>query len=90
MLSCVAAPRQCSVEWFRLLLNVECDSAIVAANLMGVCGFVIIMFISIVIIKRRYTCHFYMTLAVTLRSLYNCSYESSCFVELSGVYLSLF
>jgi len=43
------------VEGFRQLLNVECDTAIVVANLMGVCGFVIIMCIAIIIIKRRYT-----------------------------------
>jgi len=48
-----AAPRQCSVEGFRQLLNVECDTAIVVANLIGVCGFVMIMCIAIIFIKRR-------------------------------------
>jgi len=59
MLSVLAEPQQCSIEAFRQLLNVECDTAIVAANLIGVCGFVVIMFICIVIIKRRYGFHFY-------------------------------
>jgi len=68
MLTVLAAPRQCSVEGFRQLLNVECDTAIVVANLMGVCGFVIIMCISIVIIKRRYTLCFYKSLDVTFES----------------------
>ena len=54
VLTVFVEPRQCSVEGFRQLLDVECDTAIVIANLFGVCGFVIIMCISIVIIKRRY------------------------------------
>jgi len=56
--SMIAAPQQCSIEGFRQLLNVECDTAIVAANLIGVCGFVVIMFICIVIIKRRFAFRF--------------------------------
>jgi len=58
VLSLFAAPQQCSIEGFRQLLNVECDTAIVAANLIGVCGFVVIMCICIVVIKRRYALHF--------------------------------
>jgi len=64
MLTVLTAPRQCSVEGFRRLLNVECDTAIVVANLIGVCGFVIIMCISIIIIKKRYALNFYKSLAV--------------------------
>jgi len=62
MLSVLAAPQQCSIEGFRQLLNVECDTAIVAANLIGVFGFVVIMCICIVIIKRRYAFYFYDSL----------------------------
>jgi len=71
MLTVLTAPRQCSVEGFRRLLNVECDTAIVAANLIGVCGFVVIMCISIVFIKRRYTVYtaFYLTLALRFKSV---------------------
>jgi len=50
------------VEGFRQLLNVECDTAIVVVNLIGVCGFVIMMCITIIIIKRRYALHFLMLL----------------------------
>ena len=48
-----AAPRTCSVEAFRYFLGVDCDTAIIIANIMGVGLFGLIMVIGLIVVKKR-------------------------------------
>jgi len=50
----IPAPKLCNIEGFRALLNVDCDTAIVVANLIGIGIFIIIMVILLFTVKKRY------------------------------------
>ena len=47
-------PKVCNLEKFRLLLGVDCDTAIVVANVIGIALFLILTVIGLVIVKRKY------------------------------------
>ena len=47
-------PKVCSLEKFRLLLGVDCDTAIVVANAIGIALFLVLTVIGLVVVKRKY------------------------------------
>lgn len=46
--------KRCNIEDFRAFLGVDCDTAIVIANVIGVVGFGLLMFVCLILVKRRY------------------------------------
>ena len=49
-----AEPKTCSLERFRAMLGVDCDDAIITANILGLSLFGIIMLTALILVKRRY------------------------------------
>ncbi|KAK2146668.1 hypothetical protein LSH36_590g02059 [Paralvinella palmiformis] len=47
-------PKTCSLESFRAMLGIDCDDAIVTANILGLSSFGIIMLTALILVKRRY------------------------------------
>ena len=49
----IVEPPVCSVEGFRRALGVDCDTAIVVANILGVGLFGVFMLVCLIVVKRR-------------------------------------
>ncbi len=48
-----AVSKQCTIEGFRKLLGVDCDDAIVVANIVGVGSFGVFMMLLLIFVKKR-------------------------------------